>query len=185
MTTQRMVVAILLLLALATPRGAEGQGMEAQVKAALLCNLTRFIAWPDSCLRSSKDPIVIGLLAAPELRKGIEDVRRSSGGLHRSIEVRTVDTPVQAAACHVLYLGPTAAPDGWRRAGEVSGYSLLVVADPEAASGAAATVRLVRNDNRLAFIVDLAEAERNGLRVSSKLLNLAVEVKGHHRGAIH
>lgn len=78
---------------------------------------------------------------------------------------------------HVLFVGP----DSARRLGALAleaPRGTLVVADGEEALEHGAMIGFVAIEDRLRFAVALDAAEQAGLRISSRMLSVAAEVKG-------
>jgi hypothetical protein len=148
---------------------------EAQVKSAYLLNFAKFVKWPSQSFSGSNDPITF--CSAPTsavfgpLGNLIAD--KSIGG--RSLVLRSVSTAKTIKGCHVLF---------------VDAGSTALLHDPSTLSGVLAfadsaeieranapVVTFVLVDSRVRFKIDTRAAERAGLTISSKLLELAVEVK--------
>ena len=86
--------------------------------------------------------------------------------------MRRPGTAEAAAGCHILYVGRSGGamvPEGPR--------PILLVTDGGVSSDRG-MIHFVIDDDRVRFHIDLQEASRRGLSISSRLLNLALSVRG-------
>jgi hypothetical protein len=93
------------------------------------------------------------------------------------MRVRDVSTPVELDTCHLLFV-PSRAPD--RKALLARSHALPVLTIGESPSfldeGGIVNLRLV--DGRVRFEIDVGASSRVGVRFSSQLLRLALNVRG-------
>jgi len=140
-----------------------------QLIAGYVLNFTRFVEWPASL---HQNEIVICVAGNAGLYSALQaDVGSASVGPHHLI-ARQVDGEASAAGCHVLYIEHASAL-------HVSGpESMLTVSDGGGFAHAGGTIELFTQQNRLRFIINLENARRAGLHISSNLLQLAASVEG-------
>lgn len=150
---------------------------EQEVKAAFLYRFLDYVEWPAAALGSASAPIVIGVLGhddvADELRRIVANRRV---GRH-PVEVRRVTAETALDGVQALFIGGDAievlarlAPDAHRR-------SILLVTDSDGALGDGSVINLVVVDNRIRFEVSLEAAERSRLKLSSRMLAVAMWVR--------
>ena len=161
----------LVSLPAATPAGAAS---EAEIKAAMVFNFTKFIEWTGP-KGDAKAPLVIGVAGDDPIYEALESlVRDRTGG--RSVQLRRLDQPVDADTCHLLYLGrgvKKRLPDflaGARR-------GVVTVGDADGFTKAGGTIGFLVADNKLRFEVNLTAATPAGITISSRLLRLATGVR--------
>lgn len=162
------------MLALAVPLLAAAQALEHEVKAAYLFRFLAFVEWPQSVFARPDTPIVIGVMGAEDV---LEELRAIVPG--RVVQGR----PVAAvrwreggslAGIHLLYVGREAS-GSLPRLPAVRG--VLVVSDTERGLDQGAVVNFVRAEGRLRFEVAVDTAERRELRISSRMLSVASNVR--------
>jgi hypothetical protein len=154
-------------LGLTPPSATPTSLTEVQAKAAFLYNLALFVEWPPSAYPDSSS-IVIG-----STRNPVTAALRAIDG--RVINSRTVV---------VRELGPSDDPEMDREAqvwiARAAQAPVLTVSDDERLMRAGGIIRISFEQARLKFDVDVARAERSGLRISSKVLRLARVLRDGH-----
>jgi hypothetical protein len=154
--------------------GAFGKaGLEHQVKAAFLGKFGAFVTWPQGAFTDPAAPLALCIVGHDPFGSTLDHGVRGETVEGRPIVVRRLGTLGAASGCHIAYLGgsPTQSAAAAARAGARAG--VLTVSDGPV-EGAA--VQFVIRANRVRFRIDQRAAAAAGLNVSSKLLNLAVEV---------
>lgn len=145
---------------------------EAVLKAAIVANFFLFIEWPDAssglrlCVAGRGETADAVLAVYGRVIKG------------QAIETERLAAPdaVPGRRCRILFI----AADAGRRAAEfaqaAAGSPILIVAEDDALSDERAHVVLSLDDRRPALSINLTEARRAGLNISSRLLRLARKV---------
>ena len=172
------------MIALALGGGVSGGGVchadqrpVQEVKAAFLYNFARFIEWPETAFDAPEDPFVLGVLGDDPFGGVLGKIIGHEMLGKRRIEIRHWDRAHEVEGCHLLFVNP-ALPDRLTSLAGLPPEGLLTVGDGEGFVESGGVIGLVVEQNRVRFKVNLASAERAGLQMSSKLLNLAREV-GH------
>jgi len=174
----RYLVLILTCLALSGPpasRAEVGQLSENQVKAAYLFNFAKFVEWPASTFSGAGSPLVIGIIGKGPFGEAQEALTgRVVKG--RKVQVRQVTRPEEAAGCQILYI---AGSERQRlkdilRALPPSG--VLTVSDLKHFCSSGGMIGLVIRGEKVQFEVNVGNAERAGLKLSSQMLKLALSV---------
>jgi hypothetical protein len=167
-------------IALAPPAHAQPAGvpntLERRVKAAFLYKFLGYAEFPPGAFLDGASPVTIGVAGADDL----------AGELARAVAGRTIngrpvvvralrDTDVQAPM-HLLFIGG-ADPVRVGRTVRQASAAMLVVTDCEDGlrQGSVINFRIV--DERVRFDVSLDAAERNGIKLSSRLLTVANRVQ--------
>lgn len=175
MTLRRTVPLVLLLPLLAhtgSPPG--GAATEAEIKAAMVFNFTRFIEWTGS-KGDAKLPVVLGVAGDDSIHDALDElIRAQQAG--RAVELRRIGKATDGEACHLVFLGGK-----WRRRiPELAGFvkrGLVTVGDGEDFLDAGGAIGFIVEGNKLRFAVNLAATNQAGVTVSSRLLRLATEVR--------
>lgn len=171
-----LVVAICLAWA-ASIAGASGpvSASEDKVKAAFLFNFAKLVQWPDE---QASEPLVFAVVGDPTLAEALETTVRGRTVRGRSLRVLRLEAmPGADQPVHVLLVAPAAYEALASRSATTLSRALLVVADTRAGLASGATMAFSIADDRVRFVIDPDRAHRAGLRVSSKLLELAEIVR--------
>jgi hypothetical protein len=145
---------------------------EYRVKAAFLYNFAKFVRWPPESFRSPADPIAICILGQDPFGRSLEDTVAGRTVEGRAFIVRHISSVKQAAGCHVLFAGSSE-----RASPLLAGINtpgVLTVGETGSAASEGAIINFTIEEGRVRFTIDVAAAEREKLRISSRLLTLAV-----------
>jgi hypothetical protein len=92
----------------------------------------------------------------------------------RELVVQRTDGLDDLDACHVLFISRSERKRLQKVLARVEGRPVLTVADMEGFLRAGGVINFVQEDSRVRFLINREAAERGGLRISSKLLRLAM-----------
>jgi hypothetical protein len=153
-----------------------------ELKAAFLFNFAKFTEWPESTHPNPDEPLVIGIAEEPDLAETLERAVAGRRFLGHAIEVRQIGAKDDPGKVHLLYLGASEAGDRRRILDRLRGVAVLTVGESNAFLEDGGIIRLHAEGGRLRFAVNMVNAERVGLRISSRLLALATEVERNASG---
>jgi hypothetical protein len=165
---------ILLLLAAlvfgsfaAGPSG--GEGNEYQIKAMFVFNFTKYVEWPDA---KSSDFFVIGVIGESEITEPLEKIAIQKKVGDRKIAVKVL-SPEAEEFCNIIIVSKSKLNKLDQIEKRYAGKGVLIVSDESQRSAA---INLVTRDNKIRFEINPALAKSGGVKISSQLLSLAVEV---------
>ena len=169
-----LAVALSLLVA-GGPR-ALAQPSENDVKAAFLYNFTRFVDWPDEAFLAPDAPFLFCILG--EERFGAEVVETVAGKAleGRATRVRHLTDLSGLSGCHLLFVGSSERGRLPEILAALRHLPVLTVGDTDDFVGAGGMIGFVLRQSRVRFEIDQSVAERAGLSISSRLLDLAERV---------
>ena len=175
--TRRAALAILTALCLVAASAAaqHGHDLERSVKSAYLFKLGAYVEWPPTCFPTDASPFVIGVLGEDPFGKALDEAIAGRTMEGRPVVVRRLHTVEEAAGVHVLYLGATSQESSEQIREALVGRPVLTVGEKAARSGA--IVEFVLRGGKVKFEIDAGAASRAGLKLSSKLLDVALAVK--------
>lgn len=152
--------------------------LEYAVKATYLYKLAPFVNWPPRTFTSPDAPFNICVVGHDPFNDFLEkSVAGRRLGTH-PIEVRRLDMATPRADCQIAFIG-SARPESVHQALEAfSGKPVLTVTDSADPDTAGSVVQFVIRRGHVRFEIDSSAASRNHLVISSKLLSLALAVKG-------
>jgi len=158
------------------PRLLAAQEDERAVRAAFVYNLTKYVSWPGS--GHDLNICVLGGGATGPALKRVVDGKESSG---RKIHVDLLSTDADLHRCDIVYLtDPTA--KGIRSVLEkMRGTSVLTVGEDESFVREGGMVGFVRSGDSMQIEVNLDSVNSGVLKISSRLLDLALIVHGEAR----
>ena len=163
------------MLVIAAPASLAGENsVEYAVKGAYLYKLLPFVSWPQPTFMAPDSPITICIVGRDPFGTALDkDVAGQRVGQH-PISVRRNAAPGDAS-CQAVFIGI----DDPRVEGDAlhafDGKPVLTVTDSGAPE--AGIVAFVIEQNHVRFDIDDADAAKDGIAISSKLLDLARKVK--------
>ena len=172
----RRVSVALVLAACAWACGAQDTS-EQEVKAAFLSKFAGYVEWPEAAFASTEAPVVIGVLGDDALAGSVEQAVSGRGVEGRRMSVRRVKAGEATGTLHILFVSKS---EGGRLGQILRGASprpVLTVTDSEGALDQGSVINFVVADRRVRFEISLQSAERSNLKLSSRLLAVATQVR--------
>lgn len=167
--------AVIFLLNLSQASAVALEGIEDQIKSAMIMNFIRFVKWPSDTSDYGGDGIIIGVMGADS----IMDVLKTQEGKNidgKALLVRRIEASKDISQCHVLFVG---ASRQWPNAEIINAArasSVLTVGEAEAFCREGGMIRLFREENKIRFEINNNAANQSNLQLSSKLLEIAAMV---------
>jgi hypothetical protein len=171
-----LLVAFVVTLAMGAAPARAQAGVEAdEVIAAMLSRFPQFVEWPDSVLEGRESVEIC--VAEPDPFGPLLDRFTVGEVLNgRSMTVRRVAVSERIDGCHVLFVS-SAVERARRLLVEAAEQPVLTVGEGSDFLDLGGIIGLRVVGQRLRFEVSTAAASRAGLRLSSQLLALAIDVR--------
>lgn len=149
---------------------------EYDVKAAVLVNFARYVEWPASAFHYAADPLVICVLGTDPFGHVLDEIAAGKSVDGRALVIRRITDTKSTGICHILYAGSTERKllDAVSSALPLTG--VLSVGEAGKAGSDAMVLTFTKEDGKLHFTVNMQAADREQLRLSSRLLGLASRV---------
>ena len=163
-----------LLLTPVASRAQEAQPSEYQVKAAFIFNFAKFVEWPPEVFTNASSPIVIGILGDNPFGNDFEQTIFNKRINEHPVQVKEFREPKETTNCHILFVSSSEKkrlPEILEALGRAS---VLTVGETEGFSEAGGVINFIKVSNKIRFQINEPAAKKSKLKVSSKLLNLAV-----------
>ena len=157
---------------------ARGQAVdEYQLKAAFVFNFAKFVEWPPETFSGPRDPIVICILGANPFGDALRQAVNGKAVEDRKPVVRQISEVRQAGGCQILFISSSERKRLRAVLAEIKSSGILTVGDTGNFAAEGGVINLKLEDGRIRLQVNVEAADRQGLRISSKLLSLAQIVK--------
>ena len=171
---QKLGFAVLALWPGCADAAASGS-LEDAVKATFLYKFADFVEWPAGS--TANGPFVLCAVGDDGVTTLMDRAAAGQRVGDRPIVVRHLQQVSPADGCQAAYLAGSAAQSAEAAAAALQGNPVLTVVDGGNHPGVAAIIKFVVADGRVRFDVDDAAAAGNHLMISSRLLDLARNVK--------
>ena len=149
---------------------------EYDVKAAFLYNFAKFVEWPDSAFSNSESPLIIGVLGEDPFGEVLDRIVAGKLVQGRPLRIRRWKRIEDSSDCHILFVGESerhSLPDIRRR---LQSVPVLTVGDWNGFTAGGGMVQFHLRQNRVLFEINDRDAKEAGLKISSRLLVLALRV---------
>jgi YfiR/HmsC-like len=117
--------------------------------------------------------VALCVLGKDPFGESLDHVVRGETVNGRPLVVRRPRNPAETRTCQIVFLARAERAYQDEILSSIEGASILTVGEDEGFLTGGGIVRFVLEENRVRFEINLAAAEANGLRLSSKLLRLA------------
>ena len=143
------------------------------VKAALVFNFARFTDWPLDTLVDSPETFNIGVIGDDTILKAFDGINgKSLKG--RRIIVKRVRRMQKSDTCDLLFVSGSKRSILPKIFAAVKGKPVLTIGEMSDFTKAGGIINLVKTENRIKFEVNLKAAHQAGLKISSRILKLAI-----------
>lgn len=157
-----------------SPSGAaENSSLEYAVKAAYLYKFGLYVDWPPSAFSSPDSALNLCIVGEDPFGTTLDEAVRNQVINGRPITIRRMKAGAPVTGCHIMYVGTGAILPTGQDPRALRGKGLLTVSDMPGIG----IITFVIKDNRVRFDIDEDAAAQSGIGISSKLLDLALNVK--------
>jgi hypothetical protein len=165
------------MVAATAAAATDGDQLEYAVKASYVTKFGPFVEWPASALGDGARPLRICVVGADPFGSLLDQSARGQRVRGHPLEIVHMDAVDGAAAatCAIMVVGTPTEQSTAATLRAAEGAPVLTVTDrSRGVSGG--IIDFVIENGRVRFAVDEADAQRHDLKISSKLLALAVTV---------
>lgn len=170
-----LLLGLLLPANAATSAGESDASLEKRVKAAFLYKFAGYVDWPAGVFAASDSPLVFGVIGD---RSIADELGRAAGGRNieaRPLQVKLLNAGDDLADVNVLFVATgTAIADALRA---TDAKPMLVVTESESALTKGSVINFIVVEGRVRFEISTAGAEQRGLKLSSRLLAVAYNLR--------
>lgn len=159
----------------ASAQAGASQVLERRVKAAFLYKFLAYAEFPAGAFGDSGAPVTIGVVGSDEMAAELARVVAGRQALGRPIQVRNLREGELGAPVHLLFV---AGNDNARAARILRGApaALMPVTECELGLQYGSVINFRIIEDRVRFDVSLDSAEKNNVKLSSRLLTVANRV---------
>jgi YfiR/HmsC-like len=146
------------------------------IKAGFIFNFAKFVEWPQATFAQPDSPIVIGILGTDPFGTIIDQIVQDKKIGGRGFVVKRLKwgaDPKDLRECKILFVGASERAHIDELVQIVRGLPILTVGETPGFAERGGVIRLVLEDNRVRFEVNVDAARQAGLTISSRLLTLA------------
>ena len=149
---------------------------EDQVKAAYIYNFAKFVQWPETSFSGADDPLRICVVGSDSLFQALGSLKNKTVQ-GRPLEIFTHPAPKPNHKCHLLFISRHSREEYWEKREKRIIPHVLTISDFDSFVSQGGIIEFISEGSKIRFAVNLSAANRAELKLSSKLLKLAVFVQ--------
>ena len=178
-----MLVSMFAIRAFPVARAQTHPPGEDRLKAAALFDFAKLIDWPPSSFLSREAPFTICILGQESGHVLDEQLSGKMIG-DRPLSVQRLKDKREARRCQMLFVRFSESPHLTEILDSLRGTNVLLAGETSGFAAAGGTIELTVEDNRVRVTINTDAADRAGLKLSSKLLALAVGIVSSPRSTL-
>jgi len=152
----------------------EAAPSEYQIKSAFLYNFAKFVEWPVSAFATPTSPIVVGVLGNNVFGDNLEKTLSNKVLNNRPLEYKKFESVMEATNCQILFISSSEKGKLPKIFEALRGTSVLTVSETPEFIEAGGMINFTLEANKIRFQINDETAKKARLKISSKLLSLAV-----------
>jgi len=180
----RSVIALLAAIALLSAANSQRIAAEEafaptapEVMAAMIYNFALFIDWPTTESEAKQLPFVIGVFGEDPIGIFLENSAKVETLQGRRIQIRRLATVKDGKSCRILVVSQSQKKQLPEILDALRGEPILTVGDIDDFAEMGGMIAFKKEGSRIRFQINSDAATRAGLKISSKLLHLAIPAK--------
>lgn len=158
------------------PVMAAGGGLEADVKAAYILNIMKFVDWEPSKNKAG-EPIKLLVAGTDSVADVLEKISGAKIGDRPLAVVRITAEEIGASPCHLLYIGRSEKDRSEELLKPLKGSGVLTVSDIPDFARRGGIIGFIIENGRVRIEINVNESKRAGLKFGAKLLEVARLIK--------
>ncbi len=143
------------------------------LRAAFVFQFANYISWPGAAFANDTAPIVIGIVGNETMAKTLTSSVQGKTVGKRSLKVINIESAADAPTCHILYVDDSDDKRVDDVIAAVRNKPVLTISTDDNFTTEGGVIRLFEAQSKLRFEINVDEAKRASLEISSKLLSLA------------
>lgn len=147
---------------------------EYQIKAAFLFHFAQFVEWPPQAFANSQSPIVIGVLGKNVFGDVLVRTIHNKTVNHHPFQCEEIRSVREATNCQILFISASEKNRLPKILKDLRGMNILTVSETDQFIQDGGIINFVIEDDEIHFQINDDAAKKAGLKISSKLLSLAV-----------
>ncbi len=144
------------------------------VKGAFLCNLGKFVEWPSNTFASANAPLLIGIYGKNSFSNNLAEFTYGKSIEGHRIVVRKISFN-ELNQCQVLFIGESKQSKLNTILRKLNNSPVLTVTEEIDPFKSGMMINFTEKGGQIRFEINTHAAERARLKISSKLLNLAIK----------
>ena len=142
-----------------------------KMHSVFIYSFTRYVQWPDAYNQGDFEIMVLGDSPILEELKAMAQAKKVGD---RTIKVTKIKEPAEIRKCNILFVPTTKSGEITAVMEKISTQSILVVTEEPGLGLKGSDINFIIKDGKLAFELNQASVNKQGLKVSNELTRLAI-----------
>ena len=151
--------------------------LEEHIKAAFLFKFAGYVEWPSSSIDPLDLPFTIGVMGADKIADELTHLSRDNKVNDRPVLIKILRPGDSLAGLDILFIGRRERSRLQILLNQAKAQPILTVTESQGALEAGSIINFIRVENYIRFEISVASAELCGLKISSRLLNVAQNIE--------
>jgi hypothetical protein len=161
------------LFAMTTSAAHESELEASLLKTVFIYNFAKFTRWPATQTKAMKNTIFLCSIGDGDLASNLSKL--AGRVLHgKSITIRNLNNLKDLENCHTLYIAKSAKYHLPKILKTIKGEPILTISEIEQFSRQGGMIELIQDKDKLRFIINLTTTGSSDLKLSARLLDLAI-----------
>lgn len=165
------MVSMIMYLTLPVSHVFAEDNVEYQVKAGFIYNFIGYTKWPET----SNDSLNLCIHGKDYFGESIDTLQHKQSNKGQ-IQVLRLHSESDLESCHAVFISKNAIGDLSEILNKLEKKPVLTLADSPNATSKGVMINMSIRNERIVFEINLIAARRSGLQISSKVLQLAIQV---------
>ena len=148
-------------------------GQKEKIQSSYIYNFTTYISWPES---EKTGDFVIGVLGNGPIQNELNNLAATKKVVTQPIVVKKFSSANEIEKCQILIITENKSNQLAEVLGKINGNSTLVITEAPGLASKGSGINFVMKDGKMLFELNKGKIEKNGLKINSKLVALAVLV---------
>jgi hypothetical protein len=171
-----LILVIVACIAAGNAPSAEAPS-EYQIKAAFLYNFAKFVEWPPDPRTNARDPILLCIAGNDPFGKTLDQTILGKTANGHPFAIQRIKREEDASGCQILFTSSSDPTYIRSLLAILKGSSVLTVGETEGFPRLGGIVNFTLEEGKVRFEINVDAAERERLKISSKLLSVAKVVR--------
>ena len=172
-----LVVVIAILVPVSSGNAQTREETELKLKAAFVLKFALYVEWPESAFASPTNAIVFGVLGRDPFGKNFDATMQGQTVDKHPVVVKRGRTLAELGDCHVIFVSASERDRLRIQLPSLQDKPVLTISDVEGFTISGGMIGLKRKPGAIRFDINRHAAEAASLKISSRLLKLAEEVR--------
>jgi len=170
----KKIIFLHLMLALsAFSNKVQKEASEYDLKAAYICNITKFIYWNSNV---TGDEFIIGVLEPAAIYRSLTEITKTKTVNEKKIVIRKYAKLEEIDHCHILFIPENSSISLKKILAKAQSKNILTISEQQGYGSLGSAINFVTINDKLKFEVNLKTLESIGLKASAQFLKLAVVI---------